>query len=67
MLWLRMSTAPHKNELIHTRRWSDVVDVGNRHVRVGQMVERITAPPELGYRTPAEVEAEFWEHHPSQK
>ncbi|AEX77896.1 integrase core domain-containing protein [Corynebacterium diphtheriae] len=20
----------------------------------------------LGYRTPAEVEAEFWEHHPSQ-
>ncbi len=22
-------------------------------------------PQSLGYRTPAEVEAEFWEHHPS--
>lgn len=27
MLWLRMSTAPHKNELIHTRTRTDVVDV----------------------------------------
>ncbi|MDK4241784.1 hypothetical protein QP940_07155 [Corynebacterium pseudodiphtheriticum] len=25
---------------------------GNRHVRVGQMVERITAPPELGLPHP---------------
>ncbi|MBG9357246.1 transposase [Corynebacterium diphtheriae bv. mitis] len=24
---MRTSTAPHKNELIHTRTWNDVVDV----------------------------------------
>ena len=27
MLWLKTITAPHKNELIHTRRWGDVVEV----------------------------------------
>ena len=29
MLWLKTSTAPHKNELIHTRKWDDVVEVEN--------------------------------------
>lgn len=27
MLWLKTSTALHKNELIHASTWSDVVDV----------------------------------------
>ena len=59
MLWLRMSTAPHKNELIHTRRWSDVVDVEIATFEWGKWWNESPLHQSLGYRTPAEVEAEF--------
>lgn len=55
----------YKNELIHTKTWADVVDVeiatfewvtGWNESRVHQS---------LGYRTPTEVETEFWEPDPN--
>ncbi|WP_431604313.1 integrase core domain-containing protein [Corynebacterium pseudodiphtheriticum] len=54
-----MSTTPHKNELIHTRMWNDVVDV---EIATFEWVNWWNESPlhqSLGYRTPAEVEAEF--------
>ena len=67
MLWLRMSTTPHMNELIHARRWSDVVDVEIATFEWGNWWNESRLHRSLDYRTPAEVEAEFWEHHPGQE
>ncbi|MCT1635229.1 integrase core domain-containing protein [Corynebacterium pseudodiphtheriticum] len=60
-------TAPNKNELIPRRTWADVVDV---EIATFEWVNWWNESPlhqSLGYRTPAEVEAEFWEHHPSRE
>ncbi|MBG9247142.1 transposase [Corynebacterium diphtheriae bv. mitis] len=66
MPWLRTSTSPHKNEIIHTRTWNDVVDVEIATFEWVTWWNESRLHQSLGYRTPAEVEAEFWEHHPSQ-
>lgn len=57
----------YKNELIHTRTSSDVVEV---EIATFGWVNwwndsRLDQP--LGYRTPAEVESEFWNHNPTQE
>lgn len=67
MLWLRMSTAPHKNELIHTRRWSDVVDVEIATFEWGKWWNESPLHQSLGYRTRLKSKPSFWEHHPSQE
>lgn len=57
----------YKNELFHRRSWNDVVDV---EIATFEWVNWWTESrhhQSLGYRTPAEVEAEFWEHHPGQE
>ncbi|OLN15677.1 transposase [Corynebacterium diphtheriae] len=38
---------------------------GNRHVRGANWWNEPRLHQSLGYHTPAEVETEFWEHHPS--
>ncbi|WP_155873926.1 integrase core domain-containing protein [Corynebacterium rouxii] len=58
-----MSTAPHKNELIHTRTWNDVVDVEIVTFEWVTWWNELRLHQSLGYRILAEVEAEFWEHH----
>ena len=57
----------YKNELIHRRSWADVVDVEIATFEWGDWWNESRHHQSLGYRTPAEVEAEFWEHHPSQE
>ncbi|WP_232053054.1 integrase core domain-containing protein [Corynebacterium rouxii] len=64
--WLRMSTAPYKNELIHRRTWVDVVDVEIATFEWVNWWNELRLHQSLGYRILAEVEAEFWEHHPGQ-
>lgn len=67
MLWLRTSTAPHKNELIHTRTWNDVVDVEIATFEWVNWWNESRLHQSLGYRILAEVEAKVWEHHPSRE
>ncbi|MBG9293047.1 transposase [Corynebacterium diphtheriae bv. gravis] len=55
MLWLRTSTIPHKNELIHTRTWNDVVDVEIATFEWVNWWNESRLHQSLGYRTPAEV------------
>ena len=57
----------YKNELIHRRTWSDVVDVEIATFEWVNWWNESRLHQSLGYRTPAEVEAEFWEHHPSRE
>lgn len=57
----------HKNELIHRRWWSDVVDVEIATFKWVNWWNESRLHHSLDYRTPAEVEAEFWEHHPSRE
>ncbi|WKS31417.1 IS3 family transposase [Corynebacterium propinquum] len=57
----------YKNELIHTRLWTDVVDVEIATFEWVNSWNESRLHQSLGYRTPAEVEAEFWEHHPSRE
>lgn len=66
VLWLRTSPAP-KNELIHTRLWADVVDVEIATFEWVNWWNESRLHQSLDYRTLAEAEAEFWEHHPSQE
>lgn len=54
----------YKNELIHSRKWSDVVEV---EIATFEWVNRWNESrlhQSLGYRTPTEVESEFWNRHP---
>ncbi|CAB0618688.1 transposase [Corynebacterium diphtheriae] len=67
MLWLKTLTAPHKNELIHTRTWSDVVEVEIATFEWVNWWNESRFHHRLEYRTPAEVESEFWESHPVQE
>ncbi|WP_051138300.1 MULTISPECIES: integrase core domain-containing protein [unclassified Corynebacterium] len=66
MLWLKTLTAPHKNELIHTRRWNDVVEVEIATFEWVSWWNEVRLHQSLGYRTPAEVETEFWKKNPPQ-
>ncbi|MDT9408148.1 integrase core domain-containing protein, partial [Corynebacterium rouxii] len=61
------STAPHKNEVIHTRTWNDVVDVEITTFKCVTWWNESRLHQSLGYRTPAEAEAEFREYHPSRE
>ena len=54
----------YKNELIHTRTWNDVVDVEIATFEWVTWWNESRLHQSLGYRTPAEVETKFWEHHP---
>ncbi|KGF19665.1 transposase [Corynebacterium tuscaniense DNF00037] len=57
----------YKNELIHRRAWADVVDVEIATFEWVNWWNEIRLHQSLGYRTPAEVEAEFWETNPAQE
>ncbi|WP_136141602.1 IS3 family transposase [Corynebacterium endometrii] len=57
----------YKNELIHRRTWADVVDVEIATFEWVNWWNESRLHQSLGYRTPAEVETEFWEHHPSRE
>ena len=60
----------YKNELIHRRSWAEVVDVVDVEIATfewGNWWNESQLHQSLDYRTPAEDEAEFWEHHPSQE
>ncbi|WKS55022.1 IS3 family transposase [Corynebacterium accolens] len=66
MHWLKTLTAPHKNELIHTRRWNDVIEVEIATFEWVSWWNEVRLHQSLGYRTPAEVESEFWKKTPQQ-
>ena len=57
----------YKNELIHRRTWADVVDVEIATFEWVNWWNESRLHQSLGYRTPAEVEAELWEHDPSRE
>ena len=57
----------YKNELIHRRTWADVVDVEIATFEWVNWWNESRLHQSLDYRTPAEVETEFWEHHPSRE
>ncbi|MFR9960349.1 IS3 family transposase, partial [Corynebacterium striatum] len=50
----------YKNELIHTRRWNDVVEVEIATFEWVSWWNETRLHQSLGYRTPVEVETEFW-------
>ena len=56
----------YKNELIHTRRWDDVVEVEIATFEWVSWWNEVRLHQSLGYRTPAEVETEFWKQNPPQ-
>ena len=66
MLLLKTLTAPHKNELIHTRRWNDVVQAEIATFEWVSWWNETRLHQSLGYRTPVEVETEFWKQNPPQ-
>ena len=51
----------YKNELIHTRRWDDVVEVEIATFEWVNWWNETRLHQSLGYRTPAEVEDAWWE------
>ncbi|MGX9139879.1 IS3 family transposase [Corynebacterium striatum] len=55
-----------KNELIHTRRWNDVVEVEIATFEWVSWWNETRLHQSLGYRTPVEVETEFWKQNPPQ-
>lgn len=57
----------YKNELTHTRKWDDGVEVEIATFEWVSWWNETRLHQSLDYRAPAEVEAEFWEHHPSQE
>ena len=67
MHWLKTSTAPHKNELVHTRRWGDVVEVEIATFEWGPWWNETRLHQSLGYRTPVEVEDALWEQDGSRE
>ncbi|WP_445347499.1 IS3 family transposase [Corynebacterium marquesiae] len=56
----------YKNELIHTRRWDEVVEVEIATFEWVSWWNETRLHQSLGYRTPVEVETEFWDQHPPQ-
>ena len=67
MLWLKTSTTPHKNELVHTRRWDDVVEVEIATFEWVSWWNETRLHQSLGYCTPVEVETELWEQDESRE
>lgn len=67
MLWQKTLTAPHNNELIHTRRWDDVVEVEIATFEWVSWWNEDRLHQSLGYRTPVEVETDFWKQNPPQE
>lgn len=57
----------YKNELIHSRTWNDVVDVEVATFEWVDWWNETRLHQNLDYRTPAEVESEFWETNPTQE
>lgn len=57
----------YKNELINTRRWVDVVEVEIATIGWVSWWNEGRLHQSLGYRTPGEVESEFWEQNPPQE
>ncbi|MDN5798603.1 MAG: IS3 family transposase [Corynebacterium casei] len=57
----------YKNELIHTRRWDDVVAVEIATFEWVTWWNESRLHQGLGYRTPAEVESEFSKNNPGQE
>ncbi|WP_419762762.1 integrase core domain-containing protein [Corynebacterium pseudodiphtheriticum] len=55
--------ASHKNELIHTRRWDDVVEVEIATFEWVSWWNETRLHQSLGYRIPVEVETEFWKQN----
>ncbi|HFG8949327.1 TPA: IS3 family transposase, partial [Corynebacterium striatum] len=53
----------YKNELIHTRRWDEVVEVEIATFEWVSWWNETRLHQSLGYRTPVEVETEFWDQH----
>ncbi|MCG7448838.1 integrase core domain-containing protein [Corynebacterium aurimucosum] len=56
----------YKNELIHTRRWDDVVKVEIATLKRVSWWNGTRLHQSLGYRTPVEEETEFWKQIPPQ-
>lgn len=57
----------YKNELLHTRRWDDVVEVEFATLKWVSWCSETRLHQSLGYRTPVEVETEFWKQNPPQE
>ena len=57
----------YKNELIHTRRWDDVVEVEIATFEWVNWWNDSRLHQSLGYRTPVEVEDALWEQYESQE
>ncbi|WP_157420793.1 integrase core domain-containing protein [Corynebacterium striatum] len=57
----------YKNEIISARSWNDVVDVEIATFEWVNWWNQSRLHQSLDYRTPAEAEAEFWEHHHGQE
>ena len=56
MLWLKTSTVLTRGELIHTRRWDDVIEVEIATFEWVSWWNETRLHQSLGYRTPVEVE-----------
>ena len=57
----------YKNELVHTRRWDDVVEVEITTFEWVSWWNEDRLHQSLGYRTPAEVEDALWEQDGSRE
>lgn len=57
----------YKNELIHTPRWVDGVEMEIATFEWVSWWTETRVHQSLGYRTPVEVETEFWKQNPAQK
>ena len=56
----------YKNELIHTRRWDDVIEVEIATFEWVSWWNETRLHQSLRYRTPVEVETEFWKQNSPQ-
>lgn len=53
----------YKNEIIDTRRWADVLDVEIASFEWVNWSNAKRLHQALDYRTPAEVETDYWQQH----
>ncbi|KGF06081.1 transposase [Arcanobacterium sp. S3PF19] len=56
----------YKNELIHTRQWNDVIEVEIATFQWVSWWNEHRLHQALGYRTPREIETEYWDTHKHQ-
>ena len=56
----------YKNELIHPRRWNDVIEVEIATFQWVSWWNEHRLHQALGYRTPREIETEYWDTHKHQ-